>query len=83
MLPPHYTVYGAAQTPRADSRRLVEGSVWDKEGTAMVNYDAAAERRLVLSLSRIALIAMVILLTVGAVNLFGSWPADPILQFLR
>jgi hypothetical protein len=49
----------------------------------MVNYDAAAERRLALLLSRIALIGMGILLTVGAVNLFGSWPADPILQFLR
>jgi hypothetical protein len=83
MLPPHHTVYGAAQTHAPDSRRLVEGFVWDKEGTAMVNYDAAAERRLVLLLSRIALIAMGILLTVGAVNLFGSWPADPILQFLR
>jgi hypothetical protein len=49
----------------------------------MVNNEAATERRRVEVLARMVLIAMFLLLTVGAVKLFASWPADPILHFLR
>jgi hypothetical protein len=50
--------------------------------TVMVNIEAAAARRQVEVFARVALIAMVILLTVGAVKLFWPWPAEAILQFL-
>jgi hypothetical protein len=49
----------------------------------MVNIDTAATRRQVEVLARIVLAAMFALLTVGAIKLFWSWPAEPILQFLR
>jgi hypothetical protein len=49
----------------------------------MVNDEAATERRMVEILAWIALITMCVLLTVGAVKLFWSSPAEPILQFLR
>jgi hypothetical protein len=50
----------------------------------MVNHhEAAIERRMVEILSWIALVTMFVLLTVGAVKLFWSWPAEPILQFLQ
>jgi hypothetical protein len=48
----------------------------------MVHNETAATRRQVEGLARVTLIAMVTLLTVGAVKLFWSWPADAILQFL-
>jgi hypothetical protein len=50
--------------------------------TVWVNIEAAAAGRQVEVFARVALIAMVILLTVGAVKLFWAWPADAILQFL-
>jgi hypothetical protein len=49
----------------------------------MVNYEAGSERRMVEVLSWIALTTLFMLLTVGAVKLFWSWPAEPLLQFLR
>jgi hypothetical protein len=49
----------------------------------MVKIDTAATRRQVEVLARIVLVTMVVLLTVGAVKLFWSWPAEPILQFLQ
>ena len=49
----------------------------------MVHIDAAAERRQVEVLARIVLVALAVLLTVGAVKLFWSWPVEPVLQFLR
>jgi hypothetical protein len=71
---------------RTDCRRRIvadyDGSV-DREGTVMVNIDTAATRRQVEVLARIVLAAMFALLTVGAIKLFWSWPAEPILQFLR
>jgi hypothetical protein len=49
----------------------------------MVNNETDAARRQVEVLARIVLVAMVVLLTVGAVKVFWSWPAEPILQLLR
>jgi hypothetical protein len=49
----------------------------------MVKHETDATRRQVEVLARLVLVVMVALLTVGAVKLFWSWPAEPILQFLR
>lgn len=49
----------------------------------MVNHESGSERRMVEVLAWIALTTMFTLLTVGAIKLFWSWPAEPILQFLR
>lgn len=49
----------------------------------MVNHEVTAVQRHMDFLARIVLVAMAVLLTVGAVKLFWSWPAEPILQFLR
>ena len=48
-----------------------------------IDHNAAAERRMVEILAWVALMIMIILLTVGAVKLFWSWPVEPILQILR
>jgi hypothetical protein len=58
------------------------GSV-DREGTVMINIDAAAERRHVEVLARIVLVAIVVLLAIAVGKVFWSWPAEPILQVLR
>jgi hypothetical protein len=49
----------------------------------MVFHGTGSERRMVEVLAWIALTTMFMLLTVGAVKLFWSWPAEPLLQFLR
>ena len=49
----------------------------------MVKNETDAVRRQVEILARLVLVAMLTLLTIGAVKLFWSWPAEPILQFLR
>ena len=49
----------------------------------MVKNETDAVRRQVEILARLVLVAMLTLLTIGAVKLIWSWPAEPILQFLR
>jgi hypothetical protein len=63
-----------------DSLRLLR---FRSGGAVMVKNATDAARRQVEVLARIVLVVMVVLLTVGAVKLYWSWPAEPILQFLR
>jgi len=69
---------------RTDSsgRKIAGYSSSDLEAV-MVKNETDAVRRQVEILARLVLVAMLTLLTIGAVKLIWSWPAEPILQFLR